>query len=99
MFGENAERRRLAPISSATEWYRFLKISSRVGSNFIFASPCVFIGPPASKLDCPTNPQRRAIREEQPSSRYIPKQLPARQIFDPARAARDRKRASCKRVH
>src|SRR5437870_13248241 len=28
MLGENAERRRAAPISSATEWKRFLKISS-----------------------------------------------------------------------
>src|SRR5215475_445786 len=32
MFGENADRRSAAPISSATEWKTFLKISSRVGS-------------------------------------------------------------------
>src|SRR5258708_32492831 len=32
MFGENAERRRAAPISSATEWKMFLNISRRVGS-------------------------------------------------------------------
>src|SRR5216683_904825 len=32
MLGENADRRSAAPISSATEWKIFLKISSRVGS-------------------------------------------------------------------
>src|SRR5579863_10276826 len=32
MFGENAVRRSAAPISSAMEWYRFLKISSSTGS-------------------------------------------------------------------
>src|SRR5258708_40340426 len=32
MFGENAERRSAAPISSATEWKMFLNISRRVGS-------------------------------------------------------------------
>src|SRR5580700_4228116 len=32
MFGEKAERRRPAPISSATEWKRLLKISSIMGS-------------------------------------------------------------------
>src|ERR1700730_9145813 len=34
MFGENADRRNAAPISSATEWKMFLNISSRVGSTF-----------------------------------------------------------------
>src|SRR2546428_1522192 len=32
MLGEKAERRSVAPISSAAEWKRFLKISRRVGS-------------------------------------------------------------------
>ena len=32
MFGENAVRRSAAPISSATEWKMFLKISSSTGS-------------------------------------------------------------------
>src|SRR5215470_2374638 len=35
MFGENADLRSAAPISSATEWNRFLNISSRVGSNLL----------------------------------------------------------------
>jgi len=37
MLGEKAERRRLMPISSATEEYNDLKISSLTGSGFIFS--------------------------------------------------------------
>src|SRR5580692_877692 len=40
MFGENAERRSAAPISSATEWKIFLNISSRVGSTFGARKAC-----------------------------------------------------------
>jgi hypothetical protein len=32
MLGENAVRRNAAPISSAIEWYKFLKISSSMES-------------------------------------------------------------------
>src|ERR1700683_3111128 len=32
MLGEKADRRSAPPISSATEWQRFLKISRRIGS-------------------------------------------------------------------
>src|SRR5579883_1869116 len=38
MFGENAVRRRAAPISSAMEWKMFLKISSSMGSR-LFTMP------------------------------------------------------------
>src|ERR1700688_2710268 len=38
MFGENAVRRSAAPISSAMEWNRFLKISNSTGSGRMWRS-------------------------------------------------------------
>src|SRR5574340_1140690 len=59
MFGEKAARRSAAPISSATEWKRFLKISRRVGSNRKSGLFCmqdeipitIYAGPPARRYE------------------------------------------------
>src|SRR5215813_6037830 len=55
MFGEKADRRRLIPISSATEEYSDLKISSLTGSGFILAIAVCIID------SCRVNIQSSAI--------------------------------------
>src|SRR5712692_437802 len=84
MLGEKAERRSAAPISSATEWKRFLKISRRVGSKFI--------GAPDGKLCFRIRRRRHASPGADMTWRHIRRSPRGPRSDYPDGAGRDRKK-------